>query len=163
MGDLLSADVEALVNTVNTVGVMGKGLALQFKRRFPANFAIYAAACQRGEVEVGRMLIVETARTTTPRFIINFPTKKHWRDPSRLEYVRAGLVALVCEIRERGIRSIAIPPLGCGNGGLTWAAVRPLIDQALEKLTGVRALVFAPDAGLERQVSTTQLGLPLED
>lgn len=160
MGNLLDADVEALVNTVNTVGVMGKGLALQFKRRFPSNFEMYAAACRRGEVQVGRMFVVETAGRAGPRFIINFPTKKHWRDPSRLEYVRAGLVALVSEVKTRGIRSIAIPPLGCGNGGLAWSEVQPLIDQALSELPGIRARVFEPCT--ETDLSMTQLGLPLK-
>src|SRR4029077_3254662 len=112
MSNLLDADVEALVNTVNTVGVMGKGLALQFKHRFPHNYEVYAGACRRGEVQVGSMLVVETTGSKGLRFIINFPTKKHWRDPPRLEYVRAGLVALVREVRTRDIRSIAIPPLG---------------------------------------------------
>ncbi len=143
-GNLLDAKVEALVNTVNTVGVMGKGLALQFKRRFPAAFRAYEAACKRGEVVVGRMFVVESGEPTGPRFIVNFPTKQHWRNPSRIEYVRDGLVALVEELRSRGIQSVAIPPLGCGNGGLDWADVRPLIDEALAKVPQVRALVFAP-------------------
>jgi O-acetyl-ADP-ribose deacetylase (regulator of RNase III) len=165
MGNLLDADVEGLVNTVNTVGVMGKGLALQFKRRFPSNFEVYAEACKRGEVQVGRMLVMETAQVMGPRFIINFPTKKHWQDPSRLEYVRAGLVALVSEVRTRGIRSIAVPPLGCGNGGLAWSEVRPLIDRAVTQLPEVRVLVFAPDDMQDPHnlVSTTQLELPLEE
>ena len=143
-GDLLGADVEALVNTVNTVGVMGKGLALQFKRRFPANFDAYVAACKRGEVEIGRMLVVENDGLTGPRYIINFPTKKHWRDPSELEYVRTGLSALVEEIRTRGIRSIAVPPLGCGHGGLAWSDVEPQIERAMAELPDVRVVVFAP-------------------
>ena len=158
LGNLLDADVEALVNTVNTVGVMGKGLALQFKRRFPSNFEVYAGACRRGEVQVGCMLVVETAGPPGPRFIINFPTKKHWRNPSQLEYVRAGLVALVSEVKTRGIRSIAIPPLGCGNGGLAWSDVRPLIDQALIELPGVRVLVFS-----QHLAPDPQLGLALEE
>lgn len=165
MGNLLDADVEALVNTANTAGVMGKGLALQFKRRFPSNFEVYAAACRRGEVQVGRMFVVETTSYAGPRFIINFPTKKRWQDPSRLEYVRTGLVALVSEIKARGICSIAIPPLGCGNGGLSWSVVRPLIDRAFTELSGVRVLVFEPYTitDLHEQVSTMQLGLPLKD
>ena len=165
MGNLLNANVEALVNTVNTVGVMGKGLALQFKQRFPSNFEVYAEACRQGKVQVGRMLVVETAKGAGPRFIINFPTKKHWRDPSRLEYVRDGLIALVSEIKTRDIRSIAIPPLGCGNGGLAWSEVRSLIDRALTELPRVRALVFEPCAAtdLYEQVSATQLVLPLEE
>ena len=143
-GDLLDASVEALVNTVNTVGVMGKGLALQFKRRFPRSFAIYEAACKRSEVEVGRMLVVPTERPGNPRFIVNFPTKKHWRNPSELDYVRAGLRALMREIRERQIRSIAVPPLGCGNGGLRWSDVEPLIHEAFATVPEVTALVFPP-------------------
>ena len=164
-GNLLDADVEALVNTVNTVGVMGKGLALQFKRRFPSNYEVYVSACSRGEVQVGRMLVVETTWHAGPRLIINFPTKKHWRDLSRLEYVSAGLDALVGEVRMRGIRSIAIPPLGCGNGGLAWSDVRPLIERAVLDLPGVRVLLFSPVAAedLRPQISTAQLGLTLGD
>jgi len=143
-GDLLNASVEALVNTVNTVGVMGKGLALQFKRLFPENFRAYAAACKRGEVAIGRMFVTEMTGPTQPRYLINFPTKKHWRDPSQLEYVHAGLIALVGEIRARGIRSIAVPPLGCGNGGLAWSDVKPLIEHAMAELPEVRVVVFAP-------------------
>lgn len=144
MGNLLEANVEALVNTVNTVGVMGKGLALQFKQRFPANFEAYAVACHRGEVKIGGMFVVETGQPTGPRFIINFPTKEHWRNPSQLEYVRTGLVALVKEVRSRAIRSLAIPPLGCGNGGLAWSNVQPLIDRAVDMLPEVRVEVFSP-------------------
>ena len=164
-GNLLNADVEALVNTVNTVGVMGKGIALQFKRRFPLNFEVYAGACSRGEVQVGRMLVVETTAFSGPRFIINFPTKKHWREPSRLEYVSAGLTALVHEVKSRGIRSIAIPPLGCGNGGLSWSEVRPMIDRAVVQLPGVHVLVFSPGAvkDLHQAFSMAQLGFSFED
>lgn len=158
MGNLLDADVEALVNTVNTVGVMGKGLALQFKRRFSSNFEVYAGACHRGEVQVGRMLVVGTTGHARPRYIINFPTKKHWRDPSQLEYIRTGLVALVSEVKTRGIRSIAIPPLGCGNGGLAWSDVRPLIEQAIAELPGIRVVVFPPEVMLD-----LQLGLPFQE
>lgn len=145
-GNLLDAPVEAVVNTVNTVGVMGKGLALQFKRRFAWNFAIYEAACKRGELEVGRMLVVpvDGVEGRVPRFIINFPTKKHWRSPSDLAYIRSGLPALVAEVRDRAIRSIAIPPLGCGNGGLRWRDVEPLIREAFAALPDVRVLLFPP-------------------
>src|SRR5271157_2289289 len=130
-GNLLAADVDALVNTVNTEGVMGKGLALQFKKAFPENFASYERACEAGEVVPGRMHIVP--RLTSPRFIINFPTKKLWRNPSKLEYVRDGLRDLVLHVQRLDIKSIAIPPLGCGNGGLNWAEVKPLIVQAFEQ------------------------------
>lgn len=143
-GNLLEADVEALVNTVNTVGVMGKGIALQFKQAFPDNYAFYRRAYERGELEPGRMLVFETGRMINPRYIINFPTKRHWRGKSRLEDVRAGLDALVDEIRERRISSVAIPPLGCGNGGLSWRVIRPLIEGAMQKLPEVETLLFEP-------------------
>jgi O-acetyl-ADP-ribose deacetylase (regulator of RNase III) len=131
-GNLLEADVDALVNTVNTVGVMGKGIALMFKEAFPENFRAYAAACKMGEVQIGRMFVTERSDLVGPRFIINFPTKKDWKHPSKLEWVEEGLAALNYEITARGIRSIAIPPLGAGNGGLDWyKRVRPLIERTL--------------------------------
>lgn len=153
---------EALVNTVNVVGVMGKGLALQFKQRFPANFEAYAAACRRGEVKIGAMFVFATG-VPPPRFIFNFPTKRHWRAPSQIEYVRDGLVALVKELRARSIRSVAIPPLGCGNGGLSWEDVKPLIERAATALPGVRLLMFSPEALRHNLCSTpsSQLALPL--
>lgn len=141
-GNLLAADVEALVNPVNTVGVMGKGLALQFKRAFPEVFASYERACGHDDVTTGKMHVVE--RRTPPRFIVNFPTKQHWRSPSKLEYIRDGLVDLIRTIESLGIRSIAIPPLGCGNGGLPWSEVRPLIVDAFAELPEVRVLLFEP-------------------
>lgn len=141
-GDILQADSEALVNTVNCVGVMGRGIALRFKEAFPANFKAYAVACRRGEVQPGRLFVFDTGRLTKPRYIINFPTKRHWCGKSRLEDIEAGLAALVEEIRSRRIRSIAIPPLGSGLGGLDWAEVRPRIERALAALPEVEALVF---------------------
>src|SRR5215208_2123004 len=113
-GDLLAADAEAVVNTVNCVGIMGRGIALQVKNAYPANFKAYEAACKRGEVEPGRMLVHETGQLTNPRYIINFPTKRHWRGRSRIEDIESGLDALVAEVRRLGIKSIAVPPLGCG-------------------------------------------------
>ena len=141
-GDLLEADVEALVNPVNTQGVMGKGLALEFKRAFPDAFKAYANACVRGEVMTGRMHVVR--RASPPRFILHFPTKRHWRDPSKLEYVSSGLEDLVRSVRELRIASLAVPALGCGLGGLSWAEVEPLIVNAFEALPDVRVLLFAP-------------------
>ncbi len=117
-GDLLTADVEALVNTVNCVGVMGKGLALQFKKTYPDNFKEYESACKVGEVKPGSMLIVATNRIINPKFIINFPTKRHWKDHSRVEDIRSGLAALVADLKTLEIASVAVPPLGCGLGGL---------------------------------------------
>ncbi len=145
-GNLLDAPVEALVNTINTVGVMGKGIALMFKEKFPENFAAYAEACKAGEVQVGKMLVIPGVELNGPRWIINFPTKKDWRQPSRLEWVREGLAALREVIVEKEIRSIALPPLGCGNGGLDWAEVRPLIEQGLADLEGVQIVVYEPTA-----------------
>jgi O-acetyl-ADP-ribose deacetylase (regulator of RNase III) len=145
-GDILSEGAEALVNTVNCVGLMGRGIALQFKRAWPENFQAYAAACRRREVQPGRMFVFETGRLTNPRYIINFPTKRHWRGKSRIEDIEAGLAALVEEIRRRGIRSVAVPPLGAGLGGLDWAEVRPRIERALARLEGVQVVVFEPSA-----------------
>lgn len=141
-GDLLRAEVDALVNTVNTQGVMGKGLALQFKRAFPAMFKEYKRACDAGDVRIGQMHVVR--RTVAPRFIINFPTKDHWRQKSKLHDVREGLVDLVRQVQALGVESIAIPPLGCGLGGLDWPDVRGEIHQAFDELPGVRVILFAP-------------------
>lgn len=143
-GDILKVEADALVNTVNCVGVMGRGIALQFKKAFPGNFKAYESACRRQEVRPGAMLVVETGELTSPRFIINFPTKRHWKGASRMEDIEAGLPALVAAIRERGIRSIAVPPLGCGLGGLAWNDVRPRIERALSQLEGVRVIVLEP-------------------
>lgn len=145
-GNLLDARVEAVVNTVNTVGVMGKGIALMFKERFPENFKAYAAACKANEVKVGQMFVTAGLELGGPRWIINFPTKKDWRHPTRLEWVRSGLLALKQTIRAKGIRSIAIPPLGCGNGGLDWSVVRPLIEQTLGDMSDVDVIVYEPTA-----------------
>jgi O-acetyl-ADP-ribose deacetylase (regulator of RNase III) len=144
-GDILSADAEALVNTVNCVGIMGRGIALQFKNAFPANFKAYEAACAREEVQPGKMFVFETGTMTNPKYIINFPTKRHWRGKSRIEDIESGLKALVDEIRARGIRSIAIPPLGSGLGGLNWADVRARIVEALRGLD-VQVIVFEPNS-----------------
>ena len=150
-GDILAEDAEALVNTVNCVGVMGRGIALQFKKAFPENFRAYADACGRGEVRPGRMFVFETGGLTNPRYIVNFPTKRHWCGNSRIEDIEAGLADLTRLIRERGICSIAIPPLGSGLGGLEWGAVRQRIEEALRGFNDLRIVVFepkgAPEAG----------------
>ena len=143
-GNILDADAEALVNSVNCVGFMGRGIALQFKKAWPENFKAYAQACRRGEVQPGKMFVFETGRLTNPRYIINFPTKRHWRGKSRMEDIEAGLKALASEIRNRNIRSIALPPLGCGLGGLNWNEVRARIEQVLGELPGVQVIVFEP-------------------
>jgi O-acetyl-ADP-ribose deacetylase (regulator of RNase III) len=143
-GDILKDDSEAIVNTVNCVGFMGRGIALQFKNAWPDNFKAYEAACKREEVQPGRMFVFETRRLGLPRYIVNFPTKRHWRGKSRLEDIESGLQALVSEVRSRGIRSIAIPPLGAGLGGLDWDDVRPRIAAAFGALPDVRVRVYEP-------------------
>ncbi|QHG88174.1 macro domain-containing protein [Xanthomonas sp. NCPPB 1638] len=142
-GNLLQARVEALVNTVNTVGVMGKGIALMFKERFNENFLRYAAACKAKEVQIGKMFVTATSELDGPRWIINFPTKQHWRGDSRIEWITDGLQDLRLFLIENKVESIAIPPLGAGNGGLDWADVRPLIEEALAGLD-TNILVFEP-------------------
>lgn len=142
--DLLASEAEALVNTVNCVGVMGRGIALQFKKAYPDNFKAYVAACKAGEVRPGRMFVVETHRLTNPRFIINFPTKRHWRGKSRIEDIESGLEALAEELKRRDIRSVAVPPLGAGLGGLDWSAVRERIQRSLGDLDGVEITVYEP-------------------
>jgi O-acetyl-ADP-ribose deacetylase (regulator of RNase III) len=143
-GNLLKADAEALVNTVNTVGVMGKGIALQFKRAFPDNFRQYEKACHENQVEPGQMYTVSTGNLLNPRYIINFPTKRHWKGKSRIEDIQHGLQSLIEEIIRLGIQSIAVPPLGCGNGGLQWSQVKPLIEEAFTQVPDIRVLLFEP-------------------
>lgn len=143
-GNLLEAEVDALVNTVNTVGVMGKGIALMFKERFPANTEAYSRACKAGEVQTGRMFVTETGELMGPRWIVNFPTKQHWRAKSRMQWITEGLADLRRFIEEHPVDSIAIPPLGAGNGGLDWVEVKPQIQQALGDLEGVDIIVFEP-------------------
>lgn len=144
-GNLLESDAEALVNTVNTVGVMGKGIALMFKEAFPANFLAYREACKQGRVRIGSMFVTDgPAIGGGPRWLINFPTKEHWRGRTKLSWVESGLDDLVRVLRDLKIRSVAIPPLGCGNGGLDWADVRPLIESRLAALEDVDVTVFEP-------------------
>ena len=143
-GNLLEADAEALVNTVNTVGVMGKGIALQFKQAFPENFKIYEKAHRKDELQLGKILVVPTGQFINPKFIFNFPTKKHWRSKARLEDIELGLTDLVRLVKELQIQSIAIPPLGCGFGGLNWSDVKPLIVNADSQIPEVKIMVFEP-------------------
>jgi O-acetyl-ADP-ribose deacetylase (regulator of RNase III) len=143
-GNLLEDPAEALVNTVNEVGVMGKGVALMFKEQFPENAELYERACEAGEVRVGRMLVTKNQALLGPRWVINFPTKKHWRHPSKLEWIREGLKDLIQVIRNNGIHSVALPPLGCGNGGLEWSQVKREIEAAFAEIPEVDARVYAP-------------------
>ena len=159
-GSLLDATADALVNTVNTVGVMGKGLALQFKLAYPGNFRAYQAACRRGEVQPGRMFVYETGTPDHPRYVINFPTKGHWRANSKLSDIRSGLADLRQVILDRRIRSIAVPPLGCGNGGLDWSDVRPLIIEALGELPDVHVMVYPPQGAPSPAAMPVRTGRP---
>ncbi|MBI5365171.1 MAG: macro domain-containing protein [Planctomycetes bacterium] len=143
-GNLLESHAEAVVNTVNEVGVMGKGLALQVRDAFPESSGEYIRACKRGDVRVGRMFVTRSSALVGPTWIIHFPTKKHWRDPSQLAWVCDGLDDLVRVVRELGIRSIAIPPLGCGNGGLDWTDVRREIERAFAPFVDVEVQAHEP-------------------
>lgn len=150
-GDLLRADAEALVNTVNTVGVMGKGIALQFKKAYPAMFDAYRKAANAGGLSLGKVQVWETGQMTHPRYIINFPTKGHWKASSRLSDIQAGLEDLARVVRDLGITSIAVPPLGCGNGGLDWRDVEPVIRSAFADLPAVDVLLYAPEGAPQAQ------------
>ncbi|WP_164126416.1 type II toxin-antitoxin system antitoxin DNA ADP-ribosyl glycohydrolase DarG [Sphingobacterium luzhongxinii] len=148
-GDLMQSDAEALVNTVNTVGVMGKGIALQFKNQYPYNYKVYKEACKKGELKVGEVLVVKDGDILCEKYIINFPTKEHWRSPSEISYIQQGLEALKESIKEYNIKSIAIPPLGCGNGGLDWNIVKPMIIGALGELE-IGIYVYEPNVQIKK-------------
>lgn len=143
-GNLLHSTAQALVNTVNCDGYMGKGIALQFKQAFPNNYREYHNACKRGDVQPGKMFVAEEQVETGTKIIINFPTKRHWREKSRLEDIESGLLNLVKVIQEYKITSIAIPPLGCGLGGLKWETVKPLIECAFSELPEIEVFIFEP-------------------
>lgn len=145
-GNILNADTEAVVNTVNTVGVMGKGLALNFKQAYPEMFKAYTLACDSGEVEIGRMHLFDRGAFLNPRYIINFPTKQHWKSRSSIDNIARGLDDLVRQVKSLGIRSIAIPPLGCGLGGLSWNDVRPLIADAFSNLPTIHVRLYKPQS-----------------
>ncbi len=143
-GDILKADAEALVNTVNCVGVMGRGIALQFRKAFPENFKAYKSVCDKKNLHPGMMLVYDLNRFQNPRYIVNFPTKRHWKGKSKIEDIESGLEALVKEVTKRNIRSIAIPPLGCGLGGLIWNQVKPMIQKAFDALPDVHVFLYEP-------------------
>lgn len=147
-GNLLDSTAEALVNTVNTVGVMGKGIALQFKNRFPHNYKVYKKACDEGTFDVGQVLVTQDGDLLNHKTIINFPTKKHWRSPSKYEYISTGLVALKEALKKHQIKSVAIPPLGCGNGGLDWEKVKELITEALKDVEA-EVYLYTPNAKIK--------------
>jgi len=151
-GDILLENAEALINTVNCIGIMGRGIALQFKNAFPENFKAYAKACKKHEVQPGKMFVFETEQLTNPRYIINFPTKRHWRGKSRIEDIEEGLKALVDTINKYNIRSIAIPPLGSGLGGLDWPTVKSRIESVLQSFSDVHIFIYEPNGAPEKIV-----------
>ena len=142
-GDIFKEEVEAIVNPVNCVGVMGRGLALEFKKRFPENFKMYKESCLIGDVIPGRMLVTFGGCVKPYRFIINFPTKRHWKDLSCLEDISLGLDRLRLGLINNEVKSIATPPLGCGLGNLKWWVVKELISSKLNNLD-VNIVVFEP-------------------
>lgn len=147
-GNILKQDAEALVNTVNCVGVMGRGIALQFKEAFPDNYKHYKEACKKGEVKPGKMFVFDTHVLLGPKIIINFPTKRHWKEKSRLEDIESGLPDLIKALKDKQIHSVAIPPLGCGLGGLDWKVVRPIIEKALSGLPDLKVYLFEPEPNI---------------
>lgn len=153
-GDLFKTDCEAIVNTVNCVGVMGKGIALQFKKAYPDNFKAYEKACRENNIEPGKMFVFSTGQLFGPKYIINFPTKRHWREPSKISYIKDGLDDLKRVLKEYRIASVAMPPLGCGNGGLDWHEVENIIKKSLVLVPDVRILLFAPSGAPD---SSTQI------
>jgi len=143
-GSILKSPALALVNPVNTVGVMGKGLALQFRNAFPENYTAYCAACARGEVQPGKMFVYTHEVDTDFYWVVNFPTKRHWRDKSEMGDIESGLAALVEFVRQNSVPSIAIPGLGCGLGGLSWFDVRPRIEAAFQAVPTTRVFLYEP-------------------
>jgi O-acetyl-ADP-ribose deacetylase (regulator of RNase III) len=144
-GNLLKADTDALVNAVNCVGVMGKGIALQFRKAFPENFKEYAKECKNGNMRIGKMFVHSTGKLFPPKYIINFPTKRHWKGKSRLDDIKQGLDDLEKVVRDLNIKSIAIPPLGSGLGGLNWAEIRSLIVESFTNIPDVEVLIYEPN------------------
>lgn len=158
-GNVLESPAEALVNTVNTVGVMGKGIALQFKKEFPVNTKTYEEACKKGLIDIGKLLVVrDSSLATGEKIIINFPTKKDWRKPSEYSYIESGLKDLVRIIQEENIRSIAIPPLGSGNGGLDWQRVKQILEKYLSPLR-VEIVIYEPNAIIKEAMKKERVKL----
>jgi len=158
-GNILDSDAQALVNTVNTMGIMGKGIALQFKKAYPNNYSAYEKACQNNEIKIGKMFVTEDSNTASgERIIINFPTKTNWRKPSEYTYIEEGLEDLIKVIEEKKIKSIAIPPLGAGNGGLKWEKVKKIIEQKLLHL-GLDVYVYEPTAQIQEHMKKERVKL----
>lgn len=154
-GNIINADAEALVNSVNCVGIMGRGIALQFKEAFPSNYKAYVTACKHGDVQPGQMFIYDSGELTWPRYIINFPTKRHWKGKSKIEDIKKGLSALVDDIQRLNIQTIAIPPLGSGLGGLDWKQVKKLIEEEMAKVPQVEVIIYEPIANFTDKATNT--------
>lgn len=149
IGDLFESKCSTIVNTVNCVGVMGKGIALEFKKRYPEMFMDYVLKCNRGDVKPGLPYVYQNSEGVS---VLNFPTKDHWRSPSRLSYVIDGLDWFIENYERYNIESIAFPPLGCGNGGLSWSTVGPIMYQKLSKLP-IQVEIYAPFGTSQREIS----------
>lgn len=159
IGNLLESSAEALVNTVNTVGVMGKGIALQFKQQFPAAAKRYQEACKTGDIGIGRLLITkDSSLLTGEKTIINFPTKTDWRKPSEYHYIEAGLKHLIQIVSEERIKSVAIPPLGSGNGGLEWSKVKALLERHLSEVDA-DFYIFEPNTAIQEVLKKERVKL----
>lgn len=142
--NIFKTQTEAIINTVNLVGVMGKGIALQFKEKYPENFKAYKKACENKQIDIGKIFVTNTEQMYNPKYIINFPTKNHWKNPSKIEYIKDGLKDLKKFLIENNIKSVAIPPLGAGNGGLDWKDVKSLIENELKELTDIEIIILEP-------------------
>ncbi|MGN1152446.1 MAG: macro domain-containing protein [Candidatus Gastranaerophilaceae bacterium] len=149
-GNILQEQTEAIINTVNCVGIMGRGIALQFKNTYPNNFKAYKQACDKGEVQPGKMFVYSLGSLFNPKYIINFPTKRHWKGKSNINDIKLGLEALKQELIQYKIKSIAIPPLGCGLGGLKWEQIKPLIEQTFEDINDIEVIIYEPSNNIEQ-------------
>ncbi len=158
-GNILESNAAALINTVNTVGVMGKGIALQFKKAYHNNYKAYVEACKKNEIEIGKLFIIKDSNLSSgEKYIVNFPTKKDWRKPSEYSFIDAGLDDLIRVLKEYNIKSIAIPPLGAGNGGLEWEKVKKIIEHKLSNLD-VEIIVFEPTQHIKEQLKKERVKL----
>ena len=158
-GNILESNAEALINTVNIVGVMGKGIALQFKKAYHNNYKAYVEACKRNEIEIGSLFVVKDSNLNSgEKYIINFPTKKDWRKPSEYSFIETGLDDLIRVLKKYKIQSVAIPPLGAGNGGLEWEKVKRIIEQKLGKLE-IEIIVYEPTLQIKEQLKKERVKL----
>lgn len=157
-GNMFDSGAMALVNTVNLQGVMGKGIARQFKTYFPQNYIAYQKACKDGSIAIGKPFVYEEETLNGPKLIINFPTKNSWRKPSEYVYIEKGLESLISIIESYHITSIAIPPLGAGNGGLQWEKVKTIIDRIMTKV-GAEVYVYEPTQFLQEKLRAERVKL----